>query len=160
MKENKTRRRMGVSNFGFTTILIVFVMICIVTFSALSFLTASSDYRLSKKVAERTRSYYEAEEQACRKLEEIDAILADAYTHSRKKQTYISKAYHNLKDYAAVDSSVTVKRAGTLSVSFPVTISEQDTLNVSLDVCYPPEADGTCYELTGWQTVTELLAEE
>lgn len=160
MKKKDRQSRTGFSNFGFCTILIVFVMICIVTFSALAFLTASSDYRLSKKVADRTSNYYQAEELAYQKLSEIDTILTSAYTHSRKKQTYLKKAYQELKDYALNDSSVKVHKADTINVSFPVVISEQDTLNVSLTVCYPPDAGGVCYELTGWQTVTELLLDE
>lgn len=158
-KKNKTNRA-GFSNFGFSTILIVFVMICIVTFSALAFLTASSDYKLSKKIADRTSNYYQAEELACRKLSEIDSILTSAYMHSRKEQTYLKKAYQDLNAYALNDSSVTVQKTDTISISFPVVISEQDTLNVSLNVCYPPDAGGVCYELTGWQTVTELLSDE
>lgn len=37
-----------------------FSMICIVTFSALAFVTANSDYKLSKHVADNNSSYYRA----------------------------------------------------------------------------------------------------
>ncbi len=160
MTKNKRQGRTGFSNFGFSTILIVFVMICIVTFSALAYLTASSDYRLSKKVADRTTAYYEAEAVAYQKLEEIDTLLADTYSHTRKKNKYIQAAYHNLTDYAADTPEMTVTHEDALLVSFPVTINSQDTLNVSLQVCYPPDAGGICYRVTCWKTVTELLSEE
>ena len=39
------------SNFGFSTILLTFVMMCIMTFGVLSLITANSDYKLSQKVA-------------------------------------------------------------------------------------------------------------
>ena len=47
------------SNFGMSTILVVFAMMCIVTFSVLAFITANSDYKLSCRVAENNSSYYQ-----------------------------------------------------------------------------------------------------
>ena len=52
------KKRREFSNFGFSTILLTFSMICIVTFSALAFVTANSDYKLSKRVADNNSSYY------------------------------------------------------------------------------------------------------
>lgn len=60
------------TNFGFSSILISFIMICIVTFSALALVTANSDYKLSRKVADRNQQYYLAQEQAYEKLSQID----------------------------------------------------------------------------------------
>ena len=54
-KRNKT------IHIGFSTILMVFTMLCLVTFATLSLLTANADYRLSKKVASKTEDYYEAD---------------------------------------------------------------------------------------------------
>ncbi len=42
------KKRREFSNFGFSTILLTFSMICIVTFSALAFVTANSDYKLKR----------------------------------------------------------------------------------------------------------------
>ncbi len=84
MKPADRKNKNTFSNFGFTTVLIVFVMICIVTFSALAYLTAASDYRLSKKVADRTTDYYQAEEKAYLVLGEIDSALTGVYGHRMK----------------------------------------------------------------------------
>ena len=56
------------SHFGFSTLLLAFTMICIVTFSALSFVTAHSDYNLSKRVADNNSAYYEASEKSKRTI--------------------------------------------------------------------------------------------
>lgn len=40
-------------HIGFSSILMVFTMLCLVTFATLSLITANSDYRLSLKVAEK-----------------------------------------------------------------------------------------------------------
>ena len=76
---NRHKRFGGFSNFGFSTILLSFVMICVVTFSALSLVSAYSDHKLSQKVADRTTAYYAAEERAYEKLARIDDILRESY---------------------------------------------------------------------------------
>lgn len=160
MKSADKKNKNTFSNFGFTTVLIVFVMICIVTFSALAYLTAASDYRLSKKVADRTTAYYQAEEKAYLVLGEIDSILTGVYGHRMKKETYLKKADQALTEYAkAHDASLFLQKKDALTVSCHIEVSAQEELVVTLKVCYPPEAEGTCFEVTGWQTVTEIQQE-
>ena len=50
----------GHLHIGTASILLIFLTLCLVSFAALSFVNAKADYRLSLKLAERTRSYYEA----------------------------------------------------------------------------------------------------
>lgn len=49
------------SNFGITTIILVFTMLCITAISALSMLSAISEYRRVEQEAERIQFYYEAD---------------------------------------------------------------------------------------------------
>lgn len=49
------------SNFGITTIILVFTMLCITAISALSMLSAISEYRKVEQEAERIQFYYEAD---------------------------------------------------------------------------------------------------
>lgn len=53
------KQKKGFIHIGFSSILMVFTMLCLVTFATLSLITANSDYRLSLKVAEKTTAYYE-----------------------------------------------------------------------------------------------------
>ena len=55
------KQKKGFIHIGFSSILMVFTMLCLVTFATLSLITANSDYRLSLKVAEKTTAYYEAD---------------------------------------------------------------------------------------------------
>ena len=48
------KQKKGFIHIGFSSILMVFTMLCLVTFATLSLITANSDYRLSLKVAEKT----------------------------------------------------------------------------------------------------------
>ena len=92
------KKRREFSNFGFSTILLTFSMICIVTFSALAFVTANSDYKLSKRVADNNSSYYRACEKAWDEISQIDAILASAYEGSPDKAAYYEAIKTALSD--------------------------------------------------------------
>ena len=81
-KENPLRER-SFSNFGFSTILISFTMICIVTFLALSLITANADYKLSKKTAEKTKEYYAAQESAYNGIADISEIFGKSESWAR-----------------------------------------------------------------------------
>lgn len=57
MKQEK--RTFGFINFGTSTLLVVFLTLCLTAFAMLSLSAAKSDYEFSKKMAERTTAYYE-----------------------------------------------------------------------------------------------------
>ena len=46
---------------GTTTLVLIFVLLCLLTFSVLSLVSARANMRLSQKSADRTTAYYEAE---------------------------------------------------------------------------------------------------
>ncbi len=77
----KRRKKSGYSfsHFGFPTILLTFVMMCIMTFGVLSLVTANSDLKLSNKVAEKTTGYYKAEEISYQKLTQLTQLLKEIY---------------------------------------------------------------------------------
>ena len=54
--ENK--KHSGGINIGTSSILVTFVLLALVTFAALSYMSARSDYVLSKEHADRTASVY------------------------------------------------------------------------------------------------------
>ena len=60
---------------GTSTLLLIFVSLCLLTFAVLSFLSARADQNLSRKTAERTSAYYETCNQAEDRLGETDRML-------------------------------------------------------------------------------------
>lgn len=60
---------------GSSSILAIFVILALTTFSMLTLLTANADYKLSQKVATSTVEYYEADGLAEEELSKIDAIV-------------------------------------------------------------------------------------
>ena len=60
-------------NIGFSFILVIFVILCLVSFATLSVVSANADYKLSTKLADRTTAYYTACNKAYEQLATIEA---------------------------------------------------------------------------------------
>ena len=57
----KTFSGISFSNgIGSSSLLVTFIILCLVSFATLSIVSANADYKLSGKVLERTTAYYEA----------------------------------------------------------------------------------------------------
>ena len=153
MTQKKEQR--GFSTFGFSTILLTFVMIAVVIFSALSLVTAYSDYKLSTKVAENTKGYYNAETKANEKLAALDQILAECYFSSSDEDTYYSKLSANLADIGVLDTT-------NYTLSFQEPMGERQYFQVTLQLKYPSNEEDTFYEIIEWRTISiaETFEEE
>lgn len=145
MKKQKELRRF--SNFGYPTILLSFVMLCVVTFSTLSLVTAYSDYKLSRKVAERTSDYYKACENATDTLSRLDKLLTNAYRTSDDKDSYFRDIQTQLKNYG----TITITDANC-QLSFQEPISEDSYLSVRINLCYPRKVSDAFYQISEWKS--------
>lgn len=153
MTQKKEQR--GFSTFGFSTILLTFVMIAVVIFSALSLVTAYSDYKLSTKVAENTKEYYNAETKANEKLAALDQMLANCYFSSSDEDTYYSKLATDLADIGVLDTT-------NYTLSFQESMGERQYFQVTLQLKYPANEEDTFYEIIEWRTISiaETFEEE
>lgn len=75
------RREHPVTGTGASSVLMVFVVLCLVVFAVLSFSSADADLRLSRQFAERTTAYYQAENRANDRIKEIDGNLREPYNN-------------------------------------------------------------------------------
>ena len=69
-------------NIGSASILLVFVILCLVSFAVLSIVSANADSKLSARVLERTTAYYAACNQAEQSLAGMDKTLQRMYASS------------------------------------------------------------------------------
>ena len=120
-------------------------MICVVSFSALSLLSSYSDYKLSKKVALKTEKYYEAKQSAYQKLEDLDALLCEAYIASFDEPSYFSNVTKLL------DGSDIFTLDGT-TVSFEELIFVDQSLQIQVSICYPTKSQDTLYKILKWRS--------
>ena len=76
---NGNKKHSPVVNIGSSLLLVIFLVLCLVTFATLSLSSARSDYGFSSRLAERKTDYYRASSQAETILDQIDTVLAEAY---------------------------------------------------------------------------------
>ena len=122
-------------HIGSASILVIFVLLCLISFATLSIVSANADSKLTAKVLERTSAYYEACNKAEASLAEIDKTLVQVYLESENADAF----------YKAVGHSKT----------FNVSVSEIQTLVVQIEILYPTRNDDTFYRITKWQVITE-----
>lgn len=98
----KKRRVIGT---GISLIVLIFVIVSLVTFAALAMTSAQADYKLSKKLADRTTDYNKACKQSNQILEQIDACLASWYEEAANENEYYGKLSERLElgDTASVE---------------------------------------------------------
>jgi len=159
----KKKNKSSFINIGFSSIVMVFIMICLVTFATLSVLTAHSDYRLSKKMADKTTAYYKADAIARDMVELLDKQLFNIFLESSiSTDFYETVVVTDFSTYAPSDiHNITLKDIDdNIIISYDVPISEVQTLYVSLRINFPL-AESECFTtITRWQTVTENAPDE
>lgn len=113
-------------NIGTSSLLIIFVILCLVVFAALALSSAKSDLQFSEDLAQRKTAYYEASYRAEEIAGEIDSLLAQGKSPE--------------------ECSAEVKVSGS-SAEYEVIIDDSRKLVVSLRIT------GRTFEIQKWQTV-------
>ena len=83
----KKKQGMGIS-IGSSTLLLIFVVISLVSFSVLSLSSAITDKKFTEKIKQKNLTYYNACNMAEEQLKELDTTLATAYIHSASEEEY------------------------------------------------------------------------
>lgn len=74
----RNNHRFTFMNIGSSSLLVIFLALCLATFSVLALSSARSDYTFSKKAAEHREAYYAASNTAEKMLAELDEMILDA----------------------------------------------------------------------------------
>jgi len=133
MKKNFSGKNFPM-NIGLSSVLLIFVVLCLVSFSVLSIVSSNADYQLSRKVQERSLSYYDACNQAQDTLLEINTALHELYDNSASAEEYATGA-------------------SLLAQEYHYSISDLQELVVTLEYPYPDTSDDIFYRITSWQVV-------
>ena len=121
-------------NPGSTSILLIFVTLCLVAFAVLCVVSSNSDRKLGGKVINRTGEYYAACNRAQSLIADIDHELLSAYK------------------FAKGDEEVFYNSVGGSSRSFVIDINSKQKLYVELSLLYPKEgSDDPFYKITSWK---------
>ncbi|MBO4901446.1 MAG: hypothetical protein J5518_01445 [Lachnospiraceae bacterium] len=145
MNKNKS----GGINVGTSSILVTFVLLCLVTFAALSFLSANSDYRLSQQTAKRTTEYYDANRFAELYMANIEGLLSKCYARSGSESDYMKEVP---KLFADNDSITVNTDSSPVTLSYDVKVNDTQKLHVCLAVAYPAKGNDALFHIVSWRT--------
>ncbi len=157
------KKKVSFINIGFSSIVLVFITLCLVTFAALSVLTANSDYQRSNKMAEKTTAYYAADQQAKEAAALVEAALYQLYAASPDEEAFYSNINSELlsKNFSdEIYNFQLTKVDGCMEASYEVPFSEVQKLYVTLSIHYPELETDTLFQITRWQTKTSNAPEE
>ncbi len=121
------------NGIGSSSLLVTFIILCLVSFATLSIVSANADYKLSGKVLERTTAYYEASNQAETQLSQLHGELAAAYASCEDEAAYFARTGHE--------------------VSYRFPISDLQSLDVKAEILYPSDEKDAYYRILSWQVV-------
>lgn len=152
----KDKQQSSFVNIGSSSLLVIFLILCLATFAILSLSSAQSDYSFSQRLAKHRTEYYEASSKAERIVGEIDRILAQ--TAAETDQTDHASAYIQAAETAlngaeidGIAVSCQTENEETI-VSYQIPASGTQALQVALRVTDYREWD-TYYEIKTWQIV-------
>lgn len=132
---NKGKHRFGGMNVGSSSMLMIFVILCLISFATLSIVSANADRKLSSKIAERTTAYYKACSSAQESLAGIDATLASQYRSSADAEEYYNAVGH--------------------SKTYTIPVSASQILFIEIEILYPQTDEDTFYRVKTWKIITE-----
>lgn len=136
---NENKRQAPFVNVGSSLLLVVFLLMCLITFATLSFSSARSDESFSQRIADRKTEYYTASNKAERLLAQIDQLLDNADPADL--------------DFAAINSldADVAYDPDTATLSYQVVINDKQALDVVLALEKDKDRH---YRIERWQTVT------
>lgn len=130
------KKREFTMNIGLPSILLIFVILCLISFGVLSLVSANTDRKLSQKVLDRSTAYYEACNQAEEMLFAVDTRLHEAYSQS-----------HNCEEYISLIADI--------PYNYTYVISDIQYLDISLSFAYPESENDPFYQILSWKVVTK-----
>ena len=139
------QRQKPIITIGVSSLLLIFLSLCLIIFAVLSLVSARADLSLSENMARRTRIYYEAESSAADLLSSLDEALVSHYQDSKDEEIYFSSLSSDLPR-----EENQLRLDGT-SLSFAIPIDEEQQLFVQLELFYPEQPSDTFYAIKSWK---------
>ena len=144
-------KRHSAASIGITSFVLIFVMLCLLTFSVLSLATARADLKLSQRSAERTLADYDAENRANDVLMNIISCLEDCLdAEDSGTESSGSSFYAQVREQLEGQDGISFDSERVLR--YAVALEEEQLLCVSLELSHEPYGDGSHYRILEWRT--------
>ncbi|HCT91000.1 MAG TPA: hypothetical protein DF613_06440 [Lachnospiraceae bacterium] len=140
-------------NIGSSSLLVIFLILCLATFAILSLSSAQNDYSFSQRLAEHRSVYYEAASKAEEILAEVDRTLAQTAADSENSAAYIQAVTTALNgaEVNGIALSCQTENEET-TISYQVPAGGTQALQVILGITNYEEKE-TYYDIKTWQTI-------
>lgn len=146
------KKNFSITNIGTVSLLMIFIILCMVTFAALSLSSAAADHRFSQKMADHSREYYDASGKAEAKLAEIDDVLDGAYQNGMSDDDYYQQIRENYPD---ISQEFTKEKP---LISYQVDMNDSQAVFVQLKILPPTEIESTgsnsYYKIITWKEIS------
>lgn len=143
------KRRNSVISVGMVSIVLIFVLLSMLTFSVLSLVSAEADLRLSRKSVDRTSSFYAAENSANDVLLEAENA-ADASSGG----AFLSDEMFAEDVGGRLDPAYGVRVAGD-TLCYEVPLDEEQVLEVTLKLSETAAEAGRHCRVEVWRVVSK-----
>lgn len=144
-------------NVGSSSILVTFVLLCLVTFAALAFVSAKTDYSLSKQTADRTTEFYTANHMAEVFLLNIESQIRMAIENCDSEEDFYNSVDRIFSDNNLVN--VEKQDNGNIHISYVISVSDKQQLEIILCTSYSDFVANNCVSIEKWQTATTYIGD-
>lgn len=146
------KKSFPITNIGTISLMMIFIVLCMVTFAALSLSSAVSDSRSGQKMSVHTEEYYAASNRAEEILASVDGIFSDAYSRAQDAEEYYKMVSEGLPDTVTSE-----QEEGQFQVRYQVDVNDSQAIQVLLAVLSPEqiqrEGFGGFYKILSWQEI-------
>ncbi len=133
------------NSLGISLILVVFILLCLITFATLSYMLSAKEKELSDSVAESVVTFYEADMIAQERLKEIDEQLFECYEQAGSQEEYKELVV----DYCEQAEGLIFKETEQVgTITFKTQVSEKEELVSILEILYP--TSDYLYDIVSW----------
>lgn len=148
------KKKFSVTNIGSISLLMIFIILCMVTLAALSLSSAASEADTARKFADHNTKYYQADNQAEETLDIIDGILGRIlhcfrqilHSYFTEVNTRLAKLSTNITLDISTDNE-------SATLDYITSVDDSQSLEVKLTLTDPFTTSGGLYKITSWKEV-------
>jgi len=132
----------GSLNVGGSSILMIFVLLCLTTFATLAMISALTDYRLAQRVVSAGNDYFAADSAAVEKLAEISYIVSASDTPEQMAERLQELDISFSADDGIISYVVDIDEISSLNVILEIRDNELNITSWRVEAAYDPDAFG------------------
>ena len=150
------RKKVPFFSAGLSSILLVFVMLCLISLPVMALSATKTDYQYSKRLADRCIFYYSAGAKTNDRIQIMDEVLCEAAEAaadrdpSERKEAFLSEAGKRLEETLSPEELYT--EGDVIYCRMTTEVSDFEQLAACFEISWSEEAGRGIWNVTGWKT--------